>query len=142
MIVSLVCLPCGQVEGEPQTQHLGYSQPLFREASADVLGRRTVALRGSLTSTAVTLELGWLSRFFCPSSVISAFYLRSFACLTVVFRLQRWAGTVSGAHPKGMSLQLAVLINKGSSAAMHGLPAGLCLPVEGKKRKEVIAEVT
>lgn len=141
MIVSLVCLPCRRVEGEPQTQHLGYSKPLFREASADVLGR-TAALRGSLTSTAVALELGWLSRFFCPSSVISAFYLRSFAYLTVVFRLQRWAGAVSGAHSKGMSLQLAVLINKGGSAAMHGLPAGLCLPVEGKKRKEVIAEVT
>lgn len=38
--------------------------------------------QGSLTDAAVALELGWLSRFFCPSGLISAFYLRSFACLT------------------------------------------------------------
>lgn len=59
MIVSLVCLPCSQVEGEPQTQHLGYSQPLFREASADVLGRRTVALRGSDLSLVLQLDWSW-----------------------------------------------------------------------------------
>lgn len=33
-----MCLPLSQVEGESQTQGLGYSQPLFREAPADVLG--------------------------------------------------------------------------------------------------------
>lgn len=41
---------------------------------------------------------------------------------------------VSGAHPKGVFLQLGVLINKVGSAVMHGLPARLCLPVEREKK--------
>lgn len=41
---------------------------------------------------------------------------------------------VSGAQPKGMSLQLGVLVSKAGSAVMHGLPAGLCLPVKTEKK--------
>ena len=40
---------------------------------------------------------------------------------------------MSGAHPEDVSLQLGVLINRVDSAGTHGLPAGLCLPVEIEK---------
>lgn len=51
---------------------------------------------------------------FRPSSATSAFCLRSFACLTVVFRLQRWAEA-------NLSLPLGVLTSKvGSTGHWQG----------------------